>query len=87
MRPVGVELGPPVIEALLLSGHVALRGPRRLRFERPVHPFMGPVLLRLPGVDALVVDPELDPPDREPAQTANGLGRERRPVVRPDRRR
>ena len=53
MGPVGVELGAPRIEADLLRGQVALRRTSGLRFQGPVHPLVGSVLLRLTGVDAV----------------------------------
>ena len=42
-------------------------------------------MLRLSWVDPLVIDAELDPPDRESAQPAERLGRKRRPIVASDR--
>src|SRR5690606_7792327 len=84
MGPLLVELAPPAVEALLLRGHVPLRWPGRLRLQGLVHPLVSAVLLRLSGVDAVVRDPELDPPHRELGEAADGLRGERHAVVGAD---
>ena len=56
-----------------------------LGLERLVHAFMSAVLLRAARCDALVSDPELEPPDVEVAEPVNPGRSERSAVVAADR--
>jgi hypothetical protein len=50
-----------------------------------MHPLVAAVLLRMPGFDALDLNPQPQPPDRELAEAIEGMGRRKRhPVVGPD---
>ena len=73
----------PVEDALL---EITVRGgrPRHLLFERPVESLMRAVLLRTAGSNALMGDPELQPPDVEAAETMDAGGGERRAAVGAD---
>jgi hypothetical protein len=51
-----------MIEAFLLAAVVRRRWRSGLLFERAMHAFMSPILLRLAGLDAFGHDTELDPP-------------------------
>src|SRR6187455_1209139 len=74
-----VVIGPPErIEDPLLEVEIGRRWFGGLGFERLVHAFMSTVLLRATWRDALVRDPELQPPDVEPVEAVNpcrGKGR------------
>src|SRR6266850_4680325 len=74
-----------LLEALLLRRQAV--GGRRggLLLERAMHPLVPPVLLRLAGNDPLGPDAQLDPPHRQPRQTAHPGRGKRRTVVRTDR--
>lgn len=60
-----IELTPPLVKALLLLPHVGARRPGSLAFEGTVHAFVSSVLLWLSGLDTLMRNAELDPPDGE----------------------
>ena len=62
MGPLVVEHGAPLVEACLLALHILIRGACGLGLECFVHPLVGTVLLRLAGLDALMVDAPFDPP-------------------------
>lgn len=82
--PLVIEDIPELVEPALLSPQVF---PRRLRcpsFERSVHPLMPAVLLRLSGLDLLRPDPQLNPPDGELREAAEGVGGEGLTVVGAD---
>jgi hypothetical protein len=66
------------VESGLLIDLVPLRRAGGFRLERPVHAFMTAVLLRPSRLNPLVPDAELDPPDtqlREAAEGRRGKGR------------
>jgi hypothetical protein len=39
-----------------------------------MHPLMAAILLRVAGLDPLDLDAEPEPPDRQPAQSKQGIG-------------
>jgi hypothetical protein len=57
---------PPTkpIEATLLGHEPGFRRAGRLRLQRPMHPLMATVLLRMGRFDQIREDPELHPPHR-----------------------
>src|SRR5437867_3953231 len=61
---VVVENTEPV-EGALLGGQVRLGRPRRRGLEGPMHPLVGPVLLRTGGQNPLMLQAQPDPPDVE----------------------
>jgi len=65
----------------LLGDEIASRGADRLPLERLVHPFMGAVLLRMGGEDALVLNAEPQPPDVELRESMDAGGGEGHAVV------
>lgn len=74
MRALLVEDADELIEPGLLLQEV-LRG--RLGgflLERQMHALMATVLLRMPRLDALDVDPQAQPPHREARQAKQGIG-------------
>ena len=77
-----VELSAEAIEALLLPAERSGWRPRGLLFEGSVHTLVPTVLLRVTGLDELVMNAKPDPPDREPAEPSNGQRREGNTVVR-----
>ena len=81
MASVVVELGAPGVEAALLGCHVGFGWPSGVGLQRPVHPLVLPILLRAARFDPVRHDPELDPAYAQTAEPADGLGRERDPVV------
>src|SRR5262249_10649772 len=72
-------------EASLLRAQRARRGSGCLALEFAMHPFVGAVLLRAGGPDALVNDTESHPPDVQRAQAVETRRGEGRAVVGPDR--
>ena len=50
-----------------------------------MHPLMATILLRVPRLDPLGPDPQLQPPDRQVGETAYGGGGEGDTVVGTDR--
>ncbi len=87
MRPLVVVLVPKGVEVPLLRGAGAAHRFDRFAFERAVHAFVRAVLLRAPGPNALVNNPESHPPHVEIRQAVNRLRRERHAVVGADRER
>src|ERR1051326_5100918 len=85
MWPLVVVHVAELVEALLLALHGLLRRPRRFGFERTVHPLVCAVLLRGPGHDPLVSDPEAYPPKRQARNPCQPWRSERTAVVREDR--
>src|SRR6185295_15280540 len=84
MRPeIVVGVLEPVEDALL-KVEVGGGRARRLRFEGLVESLMRAVLLRTAGSDALMSDPELQPPDVEAAEAMDAAGGERSAVVGAD---
>jgi hypothetical protein len=72
------------LEALLLGPPGGRRGAGRRPLERPVHPFVPAVLLRMSRIDQFRVNPQLDPPHAQLRQPSEGLGGERDAVVGPE---
>src|SRR6266508_3325506 len=68
MRPFVVVLIAEPIESPLLRPAMGAPRPRRLPLQLPMHPLVPSVLLRMPHLDLLRPDPQLDPPHRQPAQ-------------------
>ena len=74
MGALVVVLGDPGIEPGLLLEHVG-----RCRFggfllQREMHALVAPVLLRVPGLNALNLNPEPQPPHRELTQSVDRVG-------------
>ena len=65
------------VEDALLEIQIRGRWPSSTFFEGLVEPFVGPVLLRAAGGDALVGDAELEPPDVEAVEAMDPGGGER----------
>ena len=84
MWPLKVELTLEGVESSLLGFMVLLGRASRFPFERFVHPLMTPVLLRPSWSDPFVGNAQLDPPDREFGQAADGLGGEGHALVGAD---
>src|SRR5436309_2700292 len=84
MRAILVVLLLEPIKALLLQAQALRRRSRRLCLQRPMHPFMPAVLLRLALLDALMDNPKLHPPNRQPRQSRNRRAAERTSVICPD---
>src|SRR5882762_4067593 len=77
-----VVIGPPEgIEDALLEVEIGRRRFRDLGLERLVHAFVGTVLLRTTWRDALMSDPELQPPDVQSAEAVNPCRGKRCAVV------
>ena len=86
MRALGVVAMDEPIEAPLLLQGVGGGGPRGVGLQGEMHPLMAPVLLRVPGRDALEANAETEPPDREFTPAIEGVrGGERDAVVGADR--
>src|SRR3990170_4819746 len=81
MRSVVIVFVPELIEPELLAVHVRLGRLGRVLLQGTVHPLVTPVLLGLAGFYSFRPDAELDPPDRQPAETGYPAPGERRPVV------
>src|SRR5262245_44816419 len=85
MGPLAVVLGAPGMEAALLTSGRARGRPGRLGLERSMHPLVGPVLLRVTRLDALVRDPKAHPPDIERGKAVDSRRGEGNPIVGTDR--
>jgi hypothetical protein len=81
VRPDLVEVRAEGIEATLLGAAVSCRRDGGLGLEILVHAFVATVLLGLTGFDEIGQDAELDPPDGEARETAQGHGGEGRAVI------
>ena len=84
LGPLFVVLGPEAIEDPLLGGGLLTGGPDGASFEGPVHAFVGPMLLRSPGVDPLMVNAEAHPPDIELGEAVDAAGGKRDASVGPE---
>ncbi len=84
VRALVVELRAKGVEAPLLGGETARRGPRRLRLQGAVHAFMPPVLIGAPRLDELRQDAQAHPPRRELREARQSRGGKRHAVVRAD---
>src|SRR6204780_875797 len=62
MRALLVVLLAKLVETRLLRAPIAGRRLSRFLFQRPMHPLMAPVLLRLAGLDVFGRDPQFDQP-------------------------
>lgn len=78
---VVVKLVSEAIKAFLLRLKGGLGRSGGMRFERTVHAFVAPVLPGFSGLNALVGNAELDPPDAEAGQTKGAVCDERDSVV------
>src|SRR5690606_19481055 len=85
MRPLLVELFPEGIEASLLGCEGRLGRSRALRLKRSVHPFVTAILVGPRGLNALMLDAQLHPPDAKLAEAAEAMTHERSAVVGGDR--
>ena len=81
MRALFIELFAPAIESLLLRQQVRAGGPAAFGLHRAVHAFMRSVVLRASGAGELDIDPQADPPDAQPAQSAGPHRREGAAVI------
>ena len=81
MGPDVVVLGAEVVEGALLASEVGARGSGSLPLEDEVHVLVLGVLLRASGLDELRLDAELDEPDGEAREAAEGVGGEGGAVV------
>jgi hypothetical protein len=68
MRSLILEAGAELVEFGLLLQEVLRRGLRCLFLQRQVHALVAPVLLRVPGLDALNMNAQAQPPHAELAQ-------------------
>src|SRR5213594_4751668 len=84
VRPLVVVLRAEALKAALLAAARAGGRPGRLGLQRAVHAFVGAVLFRMARLDALLGDPEADPPDVHRAQPMDARGAEGGPVVGAD---
>jgi hypothetical protein len=84
MGPDGVVFEAEGVTALLLGRRRCRRRTHRRLLQRPVHPLVPSVLLRMPGLDPFWDDPELDPPDCQWGQAAHPNGGKERAVVGAD---
>src|SRR5690606_19905750 len=71
MRTHVVEVPPPLGEARVLPRHGLGRRMNGFLFQGTMHPLMHTVLLRSPGANALRIDAQVNPPDRERRQAGN----------------
>src|SRR5438876_11421736 len=81
MRSLVVVLAAKAVKGALLGTEVGLGRIGRGRFKGAVHALMAAILLRLPQVDTLGQDAQLQPPNRQPAQAAHRHARKRCAVV------
>src|SRR6266700_2308665 len=75
---------PKAIQRLLLLAAIARRRLRGLGFQRAMHTLVPAVLLRMPGLDALGHDAQLDPPHRQTRQPGQRPRSKRRAGVGAD---
>jgi hypothetical protein len=81
VRTILIVVVTKAIEGALLVGHRGVRRRGGVLFERAMHALVTAVLLRLPGLDALGQNAQLNPPHAEPRETPDGFGGEGRAVV------
>jgi len=85
MRPLLVVALDEGVEAGLLLQHVGRGWLGGFLLQGEMHPLVAAVLLRLPGVDALDLNPQPEPPDRELAEPVDRMRRrEGHAIVGPD---
>src|SRR6266852_9081752 len=85
VRPVVIVLIAKTVKAILLLPGTRRRRLRGLLLECAMHAFVPSILLRSAWLDALQLDAELHPHDRQPAQASCPSRGKGRPVVRADR--
>src|SRR5262245_26286879 len=83
MRTLLVVLVPEPVEGALLGADVAFGVLDELG-QRAVEALLAAVLLRFPGRDAVVPEPQALPPHRQRGEAPSAGRRERRPVVGTD---
>src|SRR4051812_20015002 len=79
-----VELPTELVKTLLLLQGVRAGRSRGFRLERPVHPLMLAVLLRVGRLCSLMRDAQSQPPGRQPGQSGQARRRERGAIVAAD---
>lgn len=85
MRPLVVILAAETIKTLLLLHQCSTRWPCSFGLERPVHPLVLSVLLRVSEFDALRTNSKADPPHRELGQsTKSNWAREWNSIIASD---
>ena len=84
MGPLLVVAGSKVLKGPLLPLPGGLGRAGGLRLQRPVQPLQPPVLFRMPWLNALREDLQLDPPHGQGRQAAQAHAGKGRPVVRAD---
>ena len=75
MRPFVVELLHEGIELGLLLQQIGAGGARGFFLQGQMHALMPAVLLRMTGPDAFDADAQAQPPDREPGEIEQAVGR------------
>ena len=81
MGPLVVVLLTKSVEGALLGRKIRPRRPNGTPFQGLVHALVGAVLLRVRGQDALVLNPQAQPPDVERGESVQRRGGERDAVV------
>ena len=81
VRPVSIKLAPDAIKPPLLRRACSRGRPRRLLLQGQVKPLVAPVLLRVPRIDPIQVNPQFQPPDGQLREPSRARRRERRPIV------
>jgi hypothetical protein len=76
-----VVLESKPIKHLLLSLSVAGRRSRRLVLQRSVHALMTSILLGMARLDLQRLDPQPDPPHRQPRESRHSRRRKRSPII------
>src|SRR5947209_13541992 len=87
MRPLLVIVPSERIKASLLFGRIRCRRLRGLLLQCAMHTLVPTVLLRRCRPNEVRLDPKLEPPRRQPRQTARSARAEWRSVITPDRNR
>src|SRR5436305_6684221 len=86
VRPLLVVDAPKLVEAFLLGRPAPGRRTRRLLLQRPMHPFVPAILLRVARLNALQANSQLEPAHREARQASQRAGAGKRTaIVRPYR--
>src|SRR5258708_4958541 len=86
-RTLLVGMPAKVIEADLAVGWVSGSWAVRLFLQGAMHALVPPILLRRSGADEVRFDAELEPPGRQPGQTARTGRPERCSIIAADRKR
>ena len=86
MGSLAVELLNEGVEARLLLQHVGRGRFGGVLLQRQMHPLVAAVILWMPGLAALDLDPQPQPPDRQLAESVERVrGGEGHPVICADR--